>query len=644
MPLDFNLQQILRTGNPQNVSSRYALLNGSVIQVPWDEGDTLNVAFNKANQAIEAINSLDFPILGENISQTQLDKLYTEFPQEKEIPKRKVIVDPEASRLSLPGDVDVYDFTVKPEFKSDQPGSQFEAYRPDIERMNAIERAMAFYGLLPMRNAGRVEMEVVNGLHKIHGRMLATGLNSNISLKGQGTHYNYIETVTYSASTRGSEWSMATILLRNPLVSQVVVGMAFGSGNIQSIDSDTSQSSSTPVVNDHVSHLNGAHIITSISTDRKTVTVDVPHRVGSTTRLVGGQVKQTGKSFIGLDSGRIVFPLTQLAFTGGFDGRGDESIFRSQYGGNVFFNNIAMVDHTDPVITRDNGFEPDRKNVFVGNICDVIFNANVVCAGAEGHVFRAAKMVNLTANQSYFGAVGLNTRAGRTVYMQLNCMLDMTRCAVSGGKDYNILITANSLGSAQNCVNVNSEIGAYAITGSSLNIQKQHIIGCGTGTHSTTGSFIFYNGDTVFENCDVGARVDKDSRLEISNNPKYINCGTDVIDLRSGTPLFSEDLVIDKTKPKLTLKNGTFEIDIENAAGPVEFKTGNRVHQHQFGYKDGNGDFVKTFVFNHVSYGVEILGNKVLGTQRPAIADPGDGDVTVVAILNALRTHGLIAS
>ena len=53
-----------------------------------------------------------------------------------------VRMDVEANAFETDGDVALYDDSVEPQFRSDQPGSQFETYHPDIKNANFLYEAM----------------------------------------------------------------------------------------------------------------------------------------------------------------------------------------------------------------------------------------------------------------------------------------------------------------------------------------------------------------------------------------------------------------------------------------------------------------------------------------------------------------------
>ena len=569
--------------------------------------------------------------------------------------RMRIEVDLDAERVEDARLAAIYDEEVKPEYRSDQPGSRFHLYKADLERFEVLRKQIQWYGALPTGSNGTLAITLKNGLYRIWGRHLMTGLLSNLVIEGEGFHLNRVTHLTYGSSPRGAEWSEATLELEDALHPDVVVGMAYGSGAIESIDS-AHGASGPATVTDHAAFANGAHIITAIDDllvegDRRVIKVDVPHptelvddgtgkkvRVATTDPLISPPgLIQTGDAGAALPAGQIVIPLAQLVFTGGFDGRRDEAPLKCSYGFNVSYRWLGLVDHTDPEITRDNGHPPDRKMLFGGNVGSIVLADYVVVAGGENHSLRTAKMVTTTINRSFFGAAGLRTRAQVGVYGQLNCFMDCTRVAATGYTEQCYLSTANSYLVLQNCLSANAPTGVGAL-GGGANVQSHWAFGCDTGFASEHGGPLDYNSLTVAENCGIGISAGKEGDLNPQSPPKFVGCTTDVSDLRAAPATFADDVTIDKLNPTLNFKHGSLDAYIRSALGALAFEVDSSARDVVFGHV-GNEDL---FTLDMGAKGLLVDGTKVLGTQRPAIAD--SGDPTTDAILAALRAHGLIAT
>ena len=486
-----------------------------------------------------------------------------------------------------------YDYGVLPELYADGAQSKFEEYHEAIQNYNALIKAANWYDTQPGENKGKVRLGIPVGLTRIWGRENRTGLNSGMSFVGSTTTTHKVIEVQFGTSSRGSEWSEATLILDegDELHDNIVVGMAYGTADITSSDTDWSTSTKTRIVNDDVAFANGGHIITSIAADRLSFTVDVPHREGSTVQLVGNTVHLTN-TVSGFEAGLITIPHSQIAFVGGFDGRADEAWIRPQYGSKVEYESIAFVDHTDPSITRDNNYAPDRKNMFAANIADLILKSNVVLAGAEGHVLRVAKLVRLSANRSFFGAAGLHTRAGRTTYCQVLCLMDLTRCGTSGGLDYGYIIASTSFASIQASTTVNSLFGVSVSNLSLANFQNSLAYGCGTGLYVAAGSRILTDSNTVIENCSFGQQIREDSNILEFTPPKMIGNTTDVLDQREHPSEFKSDVVIDKIDPRITFLHGSIDSWLTGSVGAFGFVTNSTARDVTFGPKTQTDLFV----------------------------------------------------
>ena len=526
---------------------------------------------------------------------------------------------PDPARVGLfqTADEFAYDSAVRPEFYVGTDGDQYAStYRDDIQKYNGLIRAMNRYQDLSEKGNGKVVLKIAKGLHRIWGRENQTGLMSAVSMTGEGVTIQKVSSVSFGPSPRGAEFSQATCVTTAVIHEDVLVGMGFGSGDIISDDTDHSASSATAIVNDHIAYLNGGHIITSIAADRMSFTCDVPHRDGSTTQLVGGDLRNTGAGKTGFAAGNIYIPKTQFAFTGGFDGRRDEAWFRPQYGSNVEYEDLGFIDHTDPLIERENGSPPDRKNFFAANIADVAFRDYCVLVGCAGHVIRLAKMVRFTANRSFFGALGKFTRAGRISYGQINCDMDFTRCASTGGLDYNYLATSFTRMTMQSCVAVNSAFGLDGVTCSFLNYQNSFVFGCGNGFFIGNNSVAIVDQNTVFENCDFEGQIRDTSRYVKLSEPKVINCGP-VTDNSTQVTTFNDSIVIDEINGEIEMRHGTANAFIRNLAGQLHFDTDNAARDLHFGVTGTPS----LFQMDMSAKQLIIEGVAVIGAPGAAIAD-----------------------
>lgn len=518
-----------------------------------------------------------------------------------------------------------YDYGVKPEYYADTNQSQFDDYHEAIQNYNAIIKAVNWYDTQPGENKGKVRIGLPEGLTKIWGRENRTGLNSGMSFIGGTVTTHKVVEVQFDASSRGAEWSEATLILDagDELPDAIEVGMAYGTADITSSDTDWSKSTTTRIVNDDVAFANGGHIITGIAADRLSFTVDIPHREGSTVRLVGNTVHLTN-TVSGFQAGLITIPHTQIAFVGGFDGRADEAWIRPQYGSKVQYESIAFVDHTDPSITRSNGYAPDRKNMFTANIADLILKSNVVLVGAEGHVLRVAKMVRLSANRSFFGAAGLKTRAGRTTYCQILCLMDMTRCGTSGGLDYGFIIASTSFASIQACTTVNSLFGVSCSNLSMANFQNSWSYGCGNGLYVAAGSRILADSNTVVENCSFGMQIREDSNILQFTPVKLIGNTTDILDQRVNASNFETDVIIDKIDPVITFNHGAIDSWISGSVGALSFVTNSTARDVTFGPKTQTDLFVMDTGAKTIS-----IDGKVVADANGAVIGELQTDLTI---------------
>ena len=525
-----------------------------------------------------------------------------------------------------------YDKGVQPQFYHDQPLSQFDDYLDDIKRFNSLYAQIQSYSAGPSSNNGLLKIRIMKGKHRIWGAGQLTGLNAGVSIEGEGVALNVAQSASFEASPRGDTWSRATINVENELPEDIVVGMMYQSGEILSEDTDHSASSSAAIVTDDLAFLNTGFALVEISPDRLSFKVDVPHVGSSTTRLVGGNILNTGTGATGFPAGRITFALSQIAFTGGFDGRADEAWLRPQYGSLVEYADIAFVETTDPTITRSNGFAPDRKAVFAANIADVMLRQNVGFAGAEGHVLRIAKLVRLTANLSHFGGAGLSTRAGRSAYAQLVCFADFTRCSFGNSLTYSLLAAGLVLVSAQNCIAVGGTFAVQAITGAHINFQNSLIYGAAAGIFVGTNSSVTVDAGTVIENCGYSWQVRDTSKLVKLSEPVVINTGA-AIDNTTQNPVFGNDVLIDKTNPKLTFMHGSLGSYIQGSLGAFDVRTDSSARDVTFSV---DGDTTPRFKMDMGTNQLMIDDVPVLGAPGAAIADADGTLADVNAKLNLI--------
>ena len=429
-------------------------------------------------------------------------------------------------------------------------GVTYALYEDDIQRFNAFNKALQWYDSCPKSQTGQIRLRFANGLIKMWGKRYQRGFGSLTSYKGFGIQTVTATDISFSTSPRGTTWSQATITVDEALNAAVVVGYAYGASDIMSANTtavisrttyDVRQhhaASASALVTDGAALCNGGGVITSIAGDRLSFTVDIPHVNGSTTALTSpanlAERLQTGASTYtttGPTGGAlndIVIPLCQLAPTGGFDGRSDESMIRAQYGGDVEEENIAWVDHTDPTITRPNGFDPDRKMIFGADCSRYISRTGCVYIGGEGRVARFAKMVVADFNNAYFGAAGVNTLCERMFDGQIQCSIDLTRCGISGAEVNGIIAGGRSDITAQNCTVVGSTIGVNTVTRGEVNFQSSWVSDSITGVIAQEKCHIVFGGDTVIENCGTGVRIEDKGSIE--GSPIYIGNTTDVDD------------------------------------------------------------------------------------------------------------------
>lgn len=532
-----------------------------------------------------------------------------------------------------------YDKGVQPQFYHDAPGSQFSTYEEDIKRFNRLFDQVENYSVGPSANKGKVTIKISPGLHRVWGAGVLSGLNAGVAIEGSGVFLTKIGSASFAASPRGNTWSRATINISagSPALPEgIVVGMLYQSGEILSADTDHSASSATAIVNDDLAFLNTAHIIRSISADRMSFEVDVPHVGTSTTRLVGGNILNTGTGATGFPAGRITIPLSQIALTGGYDGRADEAWLRPQYGSLIEYADIGFVESSDPTITRSNGFAPDRKGIFAANIADVMLRQNVGFAGAEGHVLRIAKLVRLTANLSHFGGAGLNTRAGRSAYAQLVSWADFTRCSFGNSLTYSLLAAGLVTISAQNCVAIGGTFGVQAITGSQINYQNSLIYGAGTGVFAATNSAVTIDSGTVIENCGRSYQVRDTSKIVELSAPTIINCGA-AIDNTTQNPQFSDDLVIDKVEPMVTFSHGSTDAMIKSVLGTLMLITDSTVRDITFETETTGEVFKMDMGAKHFEVDGDIVLRDLGAAIPDATADLASLTATVNAILATMR-------
>lgn len=531
-------------------------------------------------------------------------------------PPGVVATDPEWRDFECTADQYAYDKGVAPTYYHDLIDSQFDTYHPDIKRFNQLEAAIKSYTAGPYNNNGIVKIRILNGLHRIWGAATLTGLNSGTSIAGESIFIATAQSATFEASSRGATWSKANIVIDTELPEGVTVGMMYQSGEILSASTNHTASSASAIVTDDLAFLNTGHAIVEIAADRLSFKVDVPHVGTSTTQLVGGNILNTGAGATGFPAGRITISLTQIAFTGGFDGRQDEAWLRPQYGSLIEYADIAFVDTTDPTITRSNGYAPDRKGVFAANVADVLLRQNVGFAGAEGHVLRIAKLVRLSANLSAFGGAGLATRAGRSAYAQMVSMADFTRCSFGNSLTYCLLAAGLVFITAQNCVAVGGAFGVQAITGAHINYQNSLIYGAGTAIFVGTNSTVTVDGGTVIENCGYQWQIRDTSNIVELSAPIVINCGA-VVDRRVNDPLFTENIILDKVSGQIEMHHGTAHAFIRNLVGHLHIDVDSAVRDVHMGVTGSPSKFV----FDMYNESIWIDGEEVLKGLGAAITN-----------------------
>ena len=615
------------------------------------QGLPLETLEARLEAAIDASLSLKFVPNGTTIGVTPLDETFLDVDLSGDGLENNTIVnaynppgvidsDPEFRDFTCTQDQFAYDKGVKPEFYHDQAGSQFDTYYPDIKRFNQLYQAIREYTAGPFTNNGVVKVRILNGLHRIWGAGALTGLNGGTSIQGESVFYTTATSASFGPSSRGATWSRATITVDVALSPDVVVGMMYQTGEIISDATDHTASSEAAIVTDDLALLNTGFAITEIAIDRLSFSFDVPHVGTSTTQLVGGTIRTTGAGKTGFPAGRLTFALTQIAFTGGFDGRQDEAWLRPQYGSLIEYADIGFVETTDPTITRSNGYAPDRKGVFAANVGDVLLRQNVGIAGAEGHVLRIAKLIRLSANLARFGGAGLSTRAGRSAYAQIVSFADFTRCSFGNSLTYSLLASGLVFISAQNCVAVGGAFGVQAITGSQINFQNSLIYGAGTGIFVGSNSTVTVDAGTVIENCGFTWQIRDTSNIVKLAEPIIIGSGA-IIDRREKDPVFEDNLIIDKTNGELIMKHGLAVFKIQNLIGQPHFVTDNRARDVHFGHTDAGGEDISLFVMDMFTKQLKIEGEAVIGPRGAAIADPtadaASNNAAILAILARMR-------
>ena len=59
-----NQYKILFTGDPQNVGTLNTIVDGEIVQIPWDQGDTIRSAFDKYNSLVDEVSGVASNFLG----------------------------------------------------------------------------------------------------------------------------------------------------------------------------------------------------------------------------------------------------------------------------------------------------------------------------------------------------------------------------------------------------------------------------------------------------------------------------------------------------------------------------------------------------------------------------------------------------
>lgn len=532
-----------------------------------------------------------------------------------------------------------YDAAVKPEFYHDTAGSQFSRYEQGIKNFNKLFRIIKEYSANPNANKGFISVKLEAGLHEVWGEGRLEGIGGGLTLTGVTSFFTELASATFEASPRGDTWSRANIVIQagsDPLPTGVVEGMLYMTGELLSDDTDHTASSATRIVNDDLAYLNSAHIIKEIAADRMSFKVDVPHLGTSTTRLVGGNFRTTGASKTGFPIARITIPLTQVALTGGYDGRQDEAWLRVA-GSTVTYSDIGFVDHSDPLITRDNGATPDRKNFFADVLTKVILKQNVGFCGAENQVLRVAKLVVLSANLSAFGGAGLNTRAKLAGYCQIASNANFTRCSFGGASENAIECGGFSVVTAQQCVFAGGTKCVSLISGGDINIQNSWVYGSNNGFFAVYDCKIFVDSGTVFENCLLTGQLEDTCELVKIGEPKVIDCGP--ISEPADEPINTDaDITISKTNPTLNLVQGSTQTQLGSIVGQFNITVDAASRDISF-IVDGNA--VPIFEFDMGTGFMKVNGVSVAGPQGAAIANPtadaASNNTAIIAILERLR-------
>ena len=251
-----------------------------------------------------------------------------------------------------------------------------------------------------------------------------------------------------------------------------------------------------------------------------TTSIAIPNLTGGTPISAG-----IGDIIAG-SPGQIFIPGFQLCVTGGFDARGDESQHNFRDGASGYYLNMAICDHTDPTITRDNGFDPARKMLF-GGLFSTLECVSCVIGGGEERTVRIAKFARASFTGCAFGPRGVNTICNRTIDFQVKSNGEFVNCTIGGGKTHALIIGGNSSVSGQNNIYVNSLVLVRGLTKGNVNLQASLLTRGGDAVNLDGGATAVVDSGTFIEYSTMGLRYSEGA--EVFGTPNFTGNTSDSV-------------------------------------------------------------------------------------------------------------------